>query len=366
MPDNARSMVRRLVPTALRERIVQKGEERHAQEQRRAREAQLDTAPARFEEAYAEYWQTGAVPDDAGDLLFLATWASGGELPRTLSTRFGRPFDAQRYAAFPSDLLDGLDAATVAGALERDGYYVAPFLLDEAAVDDISRTLDAGPAQPRGDQLAGLPAGAPAPTAPTWWMDPGDALRSGAVRRLMRERRVVETAGRYLGLDPMIMSIALWKTFAWETADKRSAQEFHYDNDRSAFLKMFVYLSDVGPDNGPHTYVPRSHGAKPKDLLHGGRLSDDTVAEFYPRDSWVTITGARGTVFFADTQGFHRGGRVTGEPRSMFQVNLATDRFGVADPPVGPAAEAPADLAEALAQAPRYFEQVFVSDRAVP
>jgi len=367
MPRSSpRRVAKAIVPSAVIGRLNRKRESmRSPAQHQRARARRLASAPTEFERAYAEYWRTGVVPPEAGELLFLATWASGGDLPRSLSRRHAPAFDATTYAGFPSELLNGLNPAAVAGGLEREGYYVAPFALASSAVDDISRMLNEGPATPRGDAIEALAPGPPTQTAPSWWAEPTDALRSSAVRRLMRERKLAETAGTYLGVDPLIMSLALWKSFAWESTDDHSAQLFHYDNDRSSFVKIFVYLTDVGPDNGPHTYVPRSHRSKPKELLHGGRLPDDLIAESYPRDSWATITGARGTVFFADTQGFHKGERVAEGAREIFQINLGSDHFGAPGSTVGPATDAPSDLAAAVAQAPRYFGQLFSADAPV-
>ncbi len=164
----------------------------------------------------------------------------------------------------------------------------------------------------------------------------------------------------------MIMSVALWKSFAWKTADSSSAQRFHYDVDRAAFVKMFVYLTDVDLSNGAHTYVRGSHGEKPKELLHGGRLKDEEIARHYPRETWEIITGPKGTVFFADTQGFHKGGKVEQGARAMLQVNLALDRFGVPEPPIGRADGAPADLKRAISDAPRYFSGLFTQPTVVP
>jgi hypothetical protein len=318
-----------------------------------------------FADAYAEYWRTGVVPTNAGELLFLATWASGGAFPRELSRQHGTPFDSSSYMGFSDDLLSALDPAEAARGLASEGYYVAPDRLSEEVVDDIVTVLEAGPAEPRGKGNRGS-EGAPNAAAPTWWIRPEDALRSAGVRRLLRERRLAEVGGKYLQVDPMVMSIALWKSFPWYAADGHSAQLFHYDNDRAGFVKMFVYLCDVSPENGPHTYVPRSHREKPRGLLHGDRLPDEAVARFYPKRDWVSITGAKGTVFFADTQGFHKGAPVQAGDRSIVQINLATDRFGSSDPALGSAQEAPVDLTPYVSIAPRYFSQYFGGEHLRP
>lgn len=333
---------------------------------RRLRERKLAGATARFDEAYAAYWQSGVVPDDAEELLFLAAWASGGTHPQQAMAERAPSFDASRFASFPDQLLSGLDVTAAVDALRDTGCYIAPFQLDDEVIAEIAAHLEGGPATPRGDALRVRAAGRPSPQAPTWWMQPADILRSPGARQLLHERKAAEVAGRYLGVDPLVMSVALWKSYASESPDKSSAQFFHYDNDRAMFVKLFVYLTDVELDNGPTTYVPGSHGAKPTGLLHGERLADDDVAAVYPRESWLPVTGPRGTVFLADTRGFHKGGHVAAGHRSMFQITLASDRFGALEPPVGPPADAPVDLGPAVQSTPRWFAQLFPPTTPLP
>jgi hypothetical protein len=346
--------------------VVQRLRAVAALRERRSNLKKLPSALAAFDSAYAEYWQTGVVPADGEEKLFLATWSSGGTHAFSRAGEYGVPMDTRRYDGFPDDLLRDLDPKAVADGVNANGFYVAPFRLSTDIVDDILRVLEGGPAQPRGDSLGDAPPSVPTASAPTWWMEPSLTLRSAAARRLLRERRLAETAGSYLGVDPLIMSVVLWKSFASRSPDSSSAQRFHFDNDRSRFIKTFVYLTDVGMTNGPHTYVPRSHREKPKELLHGQRLSDSDVARFYPESGWEVIMGPRGTVFFADTQGFHKGGHLAAGERAMFQINLASDRFGVPEPPIGTGVDVPEDLARAVADAPRYFSQLFTPEHLVP
>jgi hypothetical protein len=358
--------VRRVGRRVLPRPLVEKLRTVAVGQQRRSNTRKLAHATASFEEAYGRYWDTGVVPEDAGELLFLATWASGGTYPRSRVPVYCAPYDPAPFDVFGDDVLHHLEPSTVARHLTEEGFYVAPDRLPDPIVDDILASVEAGPCQPRGDGLGPRSPGVPDQSAPTWWMQPGDSLKSGAVRRLIGQRRLAEIAGEYLGVDPVIMSVALWKSFAWSKPDRNSAQQFHYDNDRAAFLKMFVYLTDVGPLNGAHVYVPRSHREKPKELLHGDRLADQHVASFFPPEGWRTITGQRGTVFFADTAGFHKGGHVASGERAVFQVNVACDRFGIAERPIGVTGDAPDDLQPLLSAAPRYFGQLFTPEHPSP
>jgi hypothetical protein len=78
------------------------------------------------------------------------------------------------------------------------------------------------------------------------------------------------------------------------------------------------------------------------------------------------VTGARGTTFFADTQGIHKGGHVASGTRAMLQINLASDRFGVGEPAVAEVADAPLDISRTVSCAPRFFSQVFSLEQMLP
>jgi hypothetical protein len=362
MPSGLSQMARSALPRPVVERLGRLA----AARQRAVLERRLPGAVAAFDAAYGEYWRTGIVPDDADELLFLAAWSSGGLAPAEAMARSAPAYSSDRYSPLSDDLLRSVDPERVAAEVARAGFTVLPDLLDAEAVDDIRTVLERGPAQPRGDGMHDRKAGPPRPDAPSWWMRPQQTLASASARQVLRQRALADTAGRYLGVEPMIMSVVLWKSFSWRTADRSSAQLFHYDNDRPGFLKFFVYLTDVDDSNGPHTYVEGSHLAKPRHLLHGGRLSDDEVAAAYPRETWRVITGPKGTMFFADTRGFHKGGAVASGERAMFQVNLASDRFGIDEPAIGGPDEAPADLRPLVDRLPRYFAQLYTPATPAP
>lgn len=362
MGKSASSLLRSWLPRPL----IRGAAELAASRQRRRYEKLLPDATSTFARAYEEYWRSGAVPANADEMLFLAAWESGGTFPSSCMQRQAPPFQVDRFRDLQDHLLAHLDPVATAAAVDETGYFVLPEPLDAAVVEEVLGVLEAGPAYPRGDGLGARPPEAPSPSAPTWWMRPEHTVRSAAVRQLLKERRLAETAGRYLGVDPMIMSVVLWKSFSWSAPDKKSAQLFHYDNDRAGFLKMFLYLTDVSEVNGPHVYVARSHRQKPRELLHGGRLSDLEVASHYPPDEWRIITGAKGTMFFADTRGFHKGGHLLEGERAMFQINLASDRFGIFEEPIGPATEAPDDLERHVRLLPRYYSQIYVPHEVMP
>jgi hypothetical protein len=63
--------------------------------------------------------------------------------------------------------------------------------------------------------------------------------------------------------------------------------------------------------------------------LHGEKLEDFEIASHYKKEDEIVITGPRGLAFFADTAAFHKGTKVLSDVRAIFQINYATDNFGV-------------------------------------
>ena len=89
--------------------------------------------------------------------------------------------------------------------------------------------------------------------------------------------------------------------------------------DRIKFLKFFFYLTDVGPDNGPHCYLRASHDRKPSALRRLDRITDEEILRHYGPERVVEVMGVRGTAAAVDTRGFHKGKPLTAGHRLIFQ-----------------------------------------------
>jgi len=91
---------------------------------------------------------------------------------------------------------------------------------------------------------------------------------------------------------------------------------WHRDNAFVPQFKAIVYLTDVGPENGPFQYVPGSHRLRSViGLLDvSGRRTITRYEESDFDDIAETMTGRAGTVVLTDTRGMHRGAPIaTGE-----------------------------------------------------
>ena len=291
-------------------------------------QAKLMLSKLKFVRAYRTYTKTRVSPANSEHLLHYSTWASSGEFPRRYSLKFRNSLNEKFLESTVDNFFSSLVPSVAASEIAKHGFYLIPDLLPESLIDSLLSHLENGITHPRGMEVDDFTPGKPNSKYPTWWMNTDEILKSSSVQALLCERNVVKTAREYLKSRPQIMSLAMWKSFSGFGTDANASQKFHFDNDRANFIKLFVYLTDVTEDNGPHTYVEGSHMKKPKTLLHGEKLEDSEVLDFYTKSKLKVITGKKGQAFFADTAGFHKGTKVLKDSRAIFQINFATDDFG--------------------------------------
>tara|TARA_B100000959_G_C14935159_1_gene605426 strand:- start:705 stop:1643 length:939 start_codon:yes stop_codon:yes gene_type:complete len=92
-----------------------------------------------------------------------------------------------------------------------------------------------------------------------------------------------------------------------EQEKKDNAQYFHYDCDYKKFLKIFIYLTDVDVNSGPHVFIPFSHTKKKLKHLCAERLDDEIIDQNYKENGKEIFIGEKGAIIFEDTFGFHKG-----------------------------------------------------------
>ena len=165
------------------------------------------------------------------------------------------------------------------------------------------------------------------PVAVKYEIPEDQIVQSYAAQRIICDQSIYEVARQYLECEPVQDLVTMWwSTAINKDASSAAAQQFHFDIDRIRFLKLFIYLTDVDNDNGPHVYIPNSHKNLPACLRRDGRHSDTDVKQHYSNE--VTITGRRGLVFLADTRGLHKGLPLKSGHRLIFQTEYASSLFG--------------------------------------
>lgn len=138
------------------------------------------------------------------------------------------------------------------------------------------------------------------------------------------QKPVLDIANAYFRMFTRLRYYNVWRTFATDHAASAS-QLWHRDREDFLILKMFVYLSDVDEQAGPFTYASGTHrpsaGHKePEYFLENGvkRSADEQMARVIPPQRWVKGVGRRGTIIFADTRGYHKGGLARATDRLMY------------------------------------------------
>lgn len=144
--------------------------------------------------------------------------------------------------------------------------------------------------------------------------------------------RIIAAAEGVFGCKPTIGFMTAWWSIPTPEGKPRHAENFHRDFDDVAFLKLFIYLTDVEPENGPHEFILASH--KDDALRPIRRYSDDEVMTNFSANRLVRVTGKAGTVFIENTTGLHRGLPVARGRRLILQVvySMLPMAYGPAKP----------------------------------
>jgi hypothetical protein len=231
-----------------------------------------------------------------------------------------------RSGIFPA--LDEAEVEKAIKALRSDGYYILPWRMSaewvRAATEKAKKFPVVSRADPKDIQLPGEIQ----PKSATYWHNDKDLYQVEEFRELALDPGIQEIIGRYLECKPVFDMVAAWWSFPAGKADSASAQLYHFDLDRVRWLKVFVVLTDVGPENGPHAFVKGSHNNIGNMVHHHGRYSDEDVFNIYPKCDEVLFTAPAGTVFLENTLGFHKGNAVQKGHRFLFEFEYSINHFG--------------------------------------
>lgn len=263
---------------------------------------------------------SGVMQDLLHKILFSAELEKGKPIK---STFFGETAPAEVDA-----LLNELD---------EQGYVVLPRCLDQSWIDalvaeagNLGYTLKESAHEEREIKNRKIDPNNP-PKCVAAFAKSTDLAASKIFNDFSNDSLLVNLASRYMNANAFPIGLSLWYSFASHAPSSDAAQLFHYDLDTLRWLKVFVYLTNVGPDNGPHEYIPESHkpGAKPQPLLDReyARLEDKEIDKHCPQGR-KSICGPRGTVILGDTSCFHKGNAVNADYRLIFSPIYAASRIG--------------------------------------
>lgn len=229
---------------------------------------------------------------------------------------------AKAWLPRPTNMSEGAIANSVA-ALKRRGWDILPFRLDRAAVSEIRAFAFSTPAYAENpaERVRVDESNIPHDHGRyTWRMD--ELTRVPAVQTLLRDSTLPSIAQGYLECRPILTSVSIWLDPVYD--GKFEPHVYHYDNDGPAFLKFFIYLSDVDADTGAHSFIEKSHGRnKPDKFTRARRYDRGELLEYYGQESEIVFSAPAGTILAEDTSGFHKGTTLRRGYRLLLQLQYA-------------------------------------------
>lgn len=145
-------------------------------------------------------------------------------------------------------------------------------------------------------------------------------LACPAIIELINAAPVLALAGSYLGCSPTLSSVGLRWSFP-SASGPCDVQRFHRDPDDWRFVKLFIYLTDVDHESGPHVYVQGSH--KTGRGIRAHSYDAEKLKKQYGKDSITPVMGKTGTAFMADTNGIHMGAPPRHRPRLLLAAQYS-------------------------------------------
>jgi hypothetical protein len=201
-------------------------------------------------------------------------------------------------------------------ALNTDGFTILADLVDHAWVERVRAALEQRQCLDRWRPELGYFVHNEIPPQ-THVADINDIIDIPEVLEVANHPRVIGSVSSYFGCMPTIDSIKAW----WSLPGHDHAENeqcYHRDNDSIRFLKLFIYLTDVDKDCGPHVFVRHTHNRD--GCLERRRYRDEEVETEFGVENIRHFTGPAGTAFLEDTYGVHKGQLPVHGKRLLLQI----------------------------------------------
>jgi len=203
---------------------------------------------------------------------------------------------------------DHPDGSAILDAIRRDGLRVLPGFYPRSACTELTEAIDAIVAA-HPDRLERDAEGS---DHRIW----GSEKVTAMIRAFYDDPKLESFAASYLGTSVANITTLAAKLLV-RPENKGSGGGWHRDSMFERQFKAIIYLSDVGPDNGPFQYLVGSNTRRSVlDTLRYTR-GKSNLKRFEDEDidgicranpsAVRTITGSAGDVILVDTRGIHRG-----------------------------------------------------------
>jgi ectoine hydroxylase-related dioxygenase (phytanoyl-CoA dioxygenase family) len=143
------------------------------------------------------------------------------------------------------------------------------------------------------------------------YYSPEDTVSIPHIWELANDPKILSILEDRFGAKPTISLVyAWWVMHGFDIKENlnqihvNSPGEFHRDIDDWSQIRLFIYLTDVDEDAGPHAFIKTSHKwfLPPKK-----RALDITNPDFPIKDNLIVLNAEAGLAFLEDTYVLHRG-----------------------------------------------------------
>lgn len=153
----------------------------------------------------------------------------------------------------------------------------------------------------------------------------------------------IENISNYLGEEPLLTELKILYSPPMKTKSFSGSQLFHSDYDDEKLVKVFLFLEDVGKENGPTEIIEKEQtkfilnktnykwGTKREQF---SSHDDNLINVLKDKGKIISLRGSKGSIFFIDTVNcLHRGSRNPDKGRKILYANFST-KTSFRNPPV--------------------------------
>ncbi len=286
-------------------------------------------------EGYNRYAKTG-INDEATYLRFREAFSeTEGRSNRVFSNVLADHVGKTEYDYSQTMFGDDIDAANTVKTglyhLKNHGFYKTKLRVPAKIVESLKNKILNGMEKDNGENVEKAISGTD--DAPLQikgkhgWLSTFDEMYE-----ISGDPILLALVQEYMGVPPIYNTPVAFLNSARKIQSQRelsdTAQLYHHDLHRLQFVKLFIYLTDVDMDSGPHTLIPGTHRKRPSNMWADGRHTDEAVTAAGLMDDEVNIVGPAGTVFLVDTSALHKGANPISKHRLMAQVQYTNSLFG--------------------------------------
>jgi hypothetical protein len=319
------------------------------------------------------YSLTGKNRPDALAMLVALHSYSNGKSTRLVAKWLGHAADAQlehaAQQAGTASVFQGVGAEgrrRVVSQIEERGYSIFPQRLPAQACEALLQFARSAPGEEwtaAGPSRAGIRFDQLDAKAAKLQFSHNQLIELPEVQSLIADPALLSIFQAYLGRLPVFDAVGMWWSIASDAPPSAEvAQMFHYDLDRPRWLKLFVYLTDVDAQTGPHVYATGSHApaGHRAELLRRGyaRIPDADVEQAFGKDQVVELCGPAGSILLVDTIGMHKGKMPRRGNRLVLELQFSSSLFGANYPAFAPLRAPTAALQQAAAHYPAVYQRL--------